>query len=64
MAANSMLAAWAACGLWQRSLAHWSRCDVVGCNAALSATERSQVWLPATSWCYLPWCLPKVAEIS
>lgn len=47
MATNSMLAAWAVSGLWQRSLAHWSCCDVVGCNAALSATERSQEWLLA-----------------
>eukprot|EP00435_Cladocopium_sp_Y103_P013368 s3434_g3.t1 len=44
MATNSMLAAWAVSGLWQRSLARWSCCDVVGCNAALSATERSQEW--------------------
>ena len=43
LATNSMLAAWAVSGLFQRSLTHWICSDVVGCNAALSATERSQV---------------------
>ena len=42
IATNSLLAAWASSGLWQRSLQMWSGCDVVGCNAVLSATEHGQ----------------------
>eukprot|EP00438_Fugacium_kawagutii_P018889 Skav221135 [mRNA] locus=scaffold233:656414:667251:- [translate_table: standard] len=42
--ANGLLAAWASLGLWQRSLTGWRGSDLVGCNAALSAAERSQEW--------------------
>lgn len=45
--ANGLLAAWASLGLWQRSLGGWRGSDLVGCNAVLSAAERSQV-MPVT----------------